>query len=857
MITRRSLLPAACLLLLTAGSFSAAPAAMAVPGSVAGDPALWPEPQRAFFQDGPALLLSKDARERFVAEDEAGRQRMMDTLLGQDPIPETTEDELAEGIHRRQQLVRSEGWVPGDARAQVLFLNGPPDELVIVDCGSAFKPLQLWGYGAEKARRRFAVLYQPASDQHYRLWLPSESKRVLYTPELEYYLEQWEELRGFIRGKRFDHQLCDDAKRVDRITGVDGLFGYEKDRPTDRDLMRFLSPPEDLGAWARMAAATVVPELPKELPTDLFELQFPRLDGQRMLTRILVRIPADTELQVAEPDKEGKAPELDVTATGTLEHLGTPFDTFRVRYNPEATEPRGPLALVLERPLRPGMNFVLRLVVKDELGGAEALFVKGFRVPDEPIPVPEPEYAGDVLTLLGEQMAEHPMVGLDSLILVPPESDIVVGLWRAEALVTGARIAKVAFSVDGQLQLTRPRPPFSAEVRLSKFPVEQVVRVEGFDADGELVAADEVVLNQPRGALRVRILEPARGSRSAGQVTARAEVIVPEGKRVEKVVFLVDDKEQVTLERPPWQATVTAPEDTELSYLTVVAHLDDGNTAEDVRFLRSPDYLEEVDVNLVELFTTVTERGGTPVRGLTADDFEVLEDGRPQKLSKFELVEDLPLMIGITIDTSGSMTNSIVEAQRAAEGFLSNIVTRRDRCFAISFSDRPIMLMPPTNDVEAVARSLDGLAAVGWTALHDAIVQSLYYFRGVRGRRALVLLSDGDDTASNIAFRDALEYARRSGVAIYTIGLNVGSLDLSIRDKLKSLSEETGGRVFFVKNADELSGVYAEIEEELRSQYLLAYNSENPKAEPGAFRSVEVKVKGRGFKARTTRGYYP
>jgi VWFA-related protein len=151
-----------------------------------------------------------------------------------------------------------------------------------------------------------------------------------------------------------------------------------------------------------------------------------------------------------------------------------------------------------------------------------------------------------------------------------------------------------------------------------------------------------------------------------------------------------------------------------------------------------------------------------------------------------------------------------------------------------------------------------GLQAHGMTALHDALVTSLYYCRAVRGQRALVLLSDGDDTASGIAFRDALEYARRSGVAIYTVGL-AGQLKGPVRGKLDQLAGETGGRSFYIERAEELAGVYAEIEEELRSRYLLAYNSDRPPGAPDdrAFREVEVQVRGRGLKARTLRGYYP
>jgi VWFA-related protein len=244
------------------------------------------------------------------------------------------------------------------------------------------------------------------------------------------------------------------------------------------------------------------------------------------------------------------------------------------------------------------------------------------------------------------------------------------------------------------------------------------------------------------------------------------------------------------------------------------------------------------------------------VRGLTQEEFKVFEDKRPQTISKFELVEDMPLTLGIVVDTSSSMADSLSEAKQAALGFLHNMITLRDKVFAISFSNQPELLIPPTDDVEAVEDSLEELVSAGWTTLHDAVVTGLYYFRGVRGRRAMVLLSDGDDTASAMAFRDALEYARRSGVTIYTIGLDVGKLQTGVRSKLNDLARETGGRTFFISRAAELVDVYREIEEELRSQYLVAYSSDRAEQD-GQFRQVEVKVRGGKLKARTISGYYP
>ena len=421
----------------------------------------------------------------------------------------------------------------------------------------------------------------------------------------------------------------------------------------------------------------------------------------------------------------------------------------------------------------------------------------------------------------------------------------------------GDQIETVHFLVDGQVQVRRQRPPFSAELRLSDEPMEQWIRVEGYDADRELVASDELILNQQTGELKVTILEPS-GRVPSGETDVVAQVVVPEERTVREVRFKVNDEVVAERDRPPWRAGIEVPPGAaeSFAYVTVVAELDDGAVAEATHFLRAPPGMEEVNVDLVELFVSVSDRERQLVRGLSSDQFEVREDGVPQTISKFELVENLPISIGVSIDTSGSMVESLGEARRAALDFLRSIVTHRDRAFALAFANHVDLLMSRTSDVDAIALSMEDLRAVGATSLYDAVITSLYYFRGQRGRRALVLLSDGEDTASVTEYKEVLEYARRSGVVIYTVGLRIGLLAIEHRRKLSQLAEETGGQAFFIDNASELSGAYAQIEQDLRSQYLVAYAPKRP-LDGGAFREVEVRVDQQGAKARTIRGYYP
>ncbi len=717
------------------------------------DPALWPEAERVFYQDGPGLLLTPEQRTELRSLNPEARAGWIREFLEKDPIPETPANELKEGIERRRLLIQDQFVSPRDGRAQILFLLGIPFDRLIIDCGSVFVPMEIWAYrpggiGPDgKPLERHLLVYLPGPGETYKLWTPADSKRPLYKEQIEYWLEQWEELRGRINAVRFDIQNCKEARIVDEVTGVPGLTGAMPSvgsyRIRPKDASDLLAPPADLARWAREAAQTEVPAGAPSLKIDAADLKFPSREGQRLVTRALVTVPPDAGFQPVQDN----APSVRLVVEGLVEQEGKPFEEFRVRFVLKPPKGPEPLILAVDRLLRPKTNYVLRLRVRDEGSGAEAKISRGFRVPAEPAPEPLPAGVEG-----GELVPLTAAAGPDSLLLLPPPDEVVMGLWRTEALVTGERIVKVVFLVDGKIQLSSARKPFSAEVRLERFPTEQTVRAEGYDAQGKLVAADEVVLNQPRGALGVRITSPAKGAKVGKSARARAEVVVPDGRKIQSLEFRINDEPVASMVKPPYETEINVPEG-DLVYLTAVATLDDGSRAEAVRYLRSPEYVDEVEVNLVELYVAVTDRSGNLIRDLKQEDFEVFEGGKKQEIAKFELVQNLPLTVGMLLDTSGSMAGALVETQKAASDFLQSVMTPRDRSFAVSFARRPRLEMPPTDDVDAVIQAINGLPAVGDTALHDALVHCLYYFRGLQGQRALVLLSDGDDNASYVEVR--------------------------------------------------------------------------------------------------------
>ena len=191
-----------------------------------------------------------------------------------------------------------------------------------------------------------------------------------------------------------------------------------------------------------------------------------------------------------------------------------------------------------------------------------------------------------------------------------------------------------------------------------------------------------------------------------------ADLAVPETKKLQKLEIFVNETRAATLFQPPFQQVVDVPRREEIGFLRVVATLEDGSVSEDVRYINAPKYLSEVDVQAVELYTSVFAKG-RPVTGLAKSNFRVLEDGVEQAIDAFEVVTNLPLSLGIGVDTSGSMEETLPEAQKAANDFLRSVMTPRDRCFLVTFDNEPQLVSRFTTDRERLAQALAGLQGPG------------------------------------------------------------------------------------------------------------------------------------------------
>ena len=268
-------------------------------------------------------------------------------------------------------------------------------------------------------------------------------------------------------------------------------------------------------------------------------------------------------------------------------------------------------------------------------------------------------------------------------------------------------------------------------------------------------------------------------------------------------------------------------------------------------------------IDLVSLSVTVMD-GNRFVTDLEEGDIEIFEDGVKQQTTFFSKVQQ-PIALAVLLDTSASMESKLETAQEAAIGFARRM-RPGDQMEVIDFDGQVSILQSFTSDVAALERAIRQATVNGSTSLYNAIYVSLKDLKKARTsasseirREAIVVLSDGDDTSSLVAYDEVLDLAKRSETAIYAIGLKQndgGRREFKEAEfVLKQLSQETGGRAFYPGSVAELPKIYELISQELSSQYAIGYVSKNP-ARNGAWRRISVRVNRPGLAGRTRQGYY-
>lgn len=303
----------------------------------------------------------------------------------------------------------------------------------------------------------------------------------------------------------------------------------------------------------------------------------------------------------------------------------------------------------------------------------------------------------------------------------------------------------------------------------------------------------------------------------------------------------------------------------------------------------TPTTTLKVNVNLVSLYFTVHDKRGALIPNLTKDDCSIVEDKSPQKIKNFSAESDLPLTLGILLDTSGSQQNVLPMEQQTGSAFVKRILRSKDEAFLVSFDVQVSLMQDFTSNPRLIERAMSeaqinvgggsgGVPGIGQgpvpvhgtpkgTLLYDAVYQaSNDKMRSETGRKAFILLTDGEDQGSTYKITDAIEAAQKANVIIYVLliadrgfyngygGIYLGGY--TGESAMKKMADETGGRMIDVgNNGKKMEAAFQQIEDELRTQYLASYTPTNNKLD-GSYRKLDVACKGDGLKVQARKGYY-
>jgi len=307
----------------------------------------------------------------------------------------------------------------------------------------------------------------------------------------------------------------------------------------------------------------------------------------------------------------------------------------------------------------------------------------------------------------------------------------------------------------------------------------------------------------------------------------------------------------VTQQQPPAQATSTPGDNESAADGTPAAGTDDQLTT-----LRTT-------TNEVNVVFTVTDKRGHRVTDLKKNDFSIVDDNKaPAEIRSFSAETNLPLQVGLLIDASNSVRDRFKFEQESAIEFLNQTVhPSKDRAFVVGFDVTPEVTQDFTDNTELLAHGVHELRPGGGTAMYDALYfacrdKLLKAPKNTPVRRAIILLSDGDDNQSHVTREEAIEMAQRAEAIVYTISTNVSGTKGPGDKVLERIADATGGRAFFPFQLRDVSNDFAEIADELRSQYAVSYKPADFKSD-GHYRTIEIVANDRkNFKVRARRGYY-
>lgn len=400
----------------------------------------------------------------------------------------------------------------------------------------------------------------------------------------------------------------------------------------------------------------------------------------------------------------------------------------------------------------------------------------------------------------------------------------------------------VRLRINGADVATKNGAPFVFDVDLGAQTVERTLAVTAHSAGR--TEEWSTTINRGQRPLSVTLTQRADGAIEAAITSSDDDPVLT-------VDFYDGDSRIASLSRPPWVVALERPVD------VVVATARTRSGAESVATLAAGSSVHTLnyDVRTVPIFVSVTDQSGNSRVDLTQRDFRIFDKGREARVLEFGKAFDQPVSVALLLDASTSMTHEMRNASNAALRFVESLARPHDRFALFSVRSVPRRDVPLTTHVAELRTSLSKLSAGGETALYDTISAALRELKEQRGRRAIVVLSDGDDTASSRTYDEVLQEAKLAAIPVYFIIFSEAPIDQARGvDALKLLAADTGG---FVAQADakKLEERYRAIANDLRAQYAIKYEVADA-AESGEWRPVKVVVSSPKLSARTIRGYF-
>ena len=357
----------------------------------------------------------------------------------------------------------------------------------------------------------------------------------------------------------------------------------------------------------------------------------------------------------------------------------------------------------------------------------------------------------------------------------------------------------------------------------------------------------------PPLGLELRIISPEPDFYVSGTTLLKAEIVPAMlATRVAQLLFFADGKQVCNVLDPiAAECTWDAGAEVRPHVLRVVANLIGGGRLVASSRTKGLEQVEKVNVEVVQVTAVVTDHSRF-VAGLPPTAFRLTEDGKPQVIGHFS-AEGSPLEIVVAIDVSESMTPAMPQLKNAVKKFLGALGPK-DQVTLVAFNDNMFTLTRRETSVVQRTRAVDRLAPWGGTALYDVMVRGVQQLSRAAGRRVLVVFSDGDDRSSHATINAVEKAVRANDATLFMVALGRGVKEAQLKSGIERLVKLSGGRALFVERSDQLDQPFAEILEELSNQYMLGYESNNPKRD-GAWREVKIEIPGTDYSVRARQGY--